>query len=231
MLHSRMTGRTLLIAAAAALALAACGPTEEPADELDDQPVDDPTDEPTDDPTDEPTDDDPAGEQDAPTEDDPDRDERAVEPIADDPSTDHRTREGSFGERLEVTEVRVGTHEGFDRVTFELDGDGTVGWSIGFEDEPTAQGSGAPVEVAGDTSLWVALQPLTYPEDPDAGLAAPDRIAAPEGAVVLTEVVQDTLFEGYHTFAIGLDETVPFVVERLEEPQRVVIDLVPEDRG
>lgn len=36
--------------------------------------------------------------------------------------------------------------------------------------------------IAGDTSPWVALEPLTYPEHPDAGLAAPDRIAAPEGA-------------------------------------------------
>ena len=235
--HARMPVRALLTATSAALVLAACGPSDGPADELDDQPIDDPTRDPAteDDTADDEVTDDPAGEDDAATEDDAedevDRDERAVEPLADDPSTEDRTQEGSFGDRLEVTEVRVGTHDGFDRVTFELDGDGTVGWSVRLEDEPSSQGSGEPIEVAGDTSLWVALEPLTYPEDPDAGLAAPDRVAAPEGAVVLTEVVQDTLFEGYHTFAIGLEEAVPFAVERLEDPQRVVIDLVPEDRG
>ena len=235
--HPRLTGTALRIATAAVLALAACGPTEDPADELDDQPIDDPTRDPAtdDDPADDPADDDPADDDPAPTEDDEardtDPDERAVEPLGDAPATDRRTEEGSVGERLEVTEVRVGTHDGFDRVTFVLDGDGTVGWSIGPEDEPTSQGSGEPIEVAGATTLWVALEPLTYPEDPDAGLAAPDRVAGPEDAVVLTEVVQDTLFEGYHTFAVGLEEAVPFAVERLEDPQRVVIDLVPEDLG
>jgi len=227
MLHPRMTARTAITAAAAALALAACGPSDGPADELDDQPIDDPA-------TDDEATDDPAADDDAPAEDDADadadRDERAIEPLAADPSTDERTQEGSFGDRLEVTEVRVGSHDGFDRVTFELDGDGTVGWSIRLDDEPTSQGSGQPIEVAGDTSLWVALEPLTYPDDPDAGLAAPERVAAPDGAVVLTEVVQDTLFEGYHTFAIGLEEAVPFAIERLEDPQRLVIDLVTEDR-
>jgi hypothetical protein len=230
--HARTTGRTLVMTAAFALALAACGPTDDPIEEPDDQLTEDPTDDPADD-------DGTTGEADqdeaAPTEDEPvddtDRDDRAVEPLDAAPSTDRTTQEGSFGDRLEVTEVRVGTHDGFDRVTFELDGDGTVGWSVGPEDEPTSQGSGEPIEVAGSTSLWVALEPLTYPTDPDAGLAAPDRVTAPDDALVLTEVVQDTLFEGIHTFAIGLEEAVPFAVERLEDPQRVVIDLVVEDRG
>jgi hypothetical protein len=42
---------------------------------------------------------------------------------------------------------------------------------------------------------------------------------------VVLEVVEDTIFEGIHTFFAGTDEEHPFLVERLDDPQRVVIDV------
>ncbi len=205
------------------LLLSACGTPEQddadPVVEPDDTEPDDGTTEP-DDGTTEPDDgtdpDDSAGD-----------DGDGVERLAGEPTTERSERAGEGGTDLRVVEVRVGAHQGFDRVTFELAGEGEVGWWIEPDDEPRAQGSGAPIEVEGSTTLVVALQPLPYPEEGE-GLDAPDRVAAPEDAATLTEVVQGNLFEGQHRFIIGLDGPTAYVVDSLEDPQRVVVDLVPE---
>jgi hypothetical protein len=222
--------RLLLLATGAAslLLLSSCG-TPEPQDtdpvvEPDD-PDEDTTTEDGTDPDHEAADDaDPGGD----TGTDDGAADDAVERLAGEPTTERSEREGDGGTDLSVVEVRVGAHEGFDRVTFELAGEGEVGWWIEPDDEPRAQGSGAPIEVAGSTTLVVALQPLPYPDEGQ-GLQAPDRVAAPDDAVTLTEVVQGTLFEGQHRFIIGLDGPTAYLVDRLEDPQRVVVDLVPAD--
>jgi hypothetical protein len=125
-----------------------------------------------------------------------------------------------------VVDVRVGTHDTFDRVTFELVGGGAPGYRIAYTDEPTGDASGLPVEVAGSAALQVTLVGVATPgEEPDGATTFLDDVAGPDGGVIL-EVVNDTLFEGYQTFFVGLDEELPFVVGRLEDPTRLVIDLV-----
>lgn len=37
-----------------------------------------------------------------------------------------------------------------------------------------------------------------------------------------------TVFEGHHEFFVGLDQERPFVVERLDDPPRVVVDIFHE---
>lgn len=39
-------------------------------------------------------------------------------------------------------------------------------------------------------------------------------------------MVDDTIFEGIHLLYVGLDDEVPYRIERFEGPQRIVIDLV-----
>lgn len=130
--------------------------------------------------------------------------------------------EGGF---VAVTDVRVGTHDGYDRVTFEVEGEGLAGWTVEYDAEPKAQGSGLPIDVAGETALTVALTQVWLPPDAPADIDQwSGDVAGPEGGVVL-EVIEDTVFEGLHTFAIGLDEELPFQVRRFEDPQRVVIDI------
>lgn len=165
---------------------------------------------------------DPTDEPDATSEEDA---EDGIERLAGEPTTERSERDGTWGDDLRIVDVRIGTHDGFDRVTFELEGDGEAGWWIDPDDEPVAQGSGEAMDVTGTTALIVAIQPLPYPEDGE--LTTPDRVEAPDGTVVLTEVVQDSLFEGLHRFALGLEEPAGYVVEVLDEPQRVVLDLVP----
>ena len=48
---------------------------------------------------------------------------------------------------LTLTDVRIGAHDGFDRIVFELAGDGQAGWQVGFTGAPRSQGSGRPVDV------------------------------------------------------------------------------------
>lgn len=160
------------------------------------------------------------------------------EPIADEGDTDPDEAEGEspgLGDDDEplpqaVVDVRIGSHDAFDRVVFELESDGgTPGWFVEY-DEPIAQGSGEEVEVEGGASLTVLITPVSLPpalpEDVRTWEGGP--IEGPEGGVV-QQVVGGSVFEGYHQFFIGVDQERPFAVERLEDPPRVVIDLFAEE--
>jgi hypothetical protein len=154
--------------------------------------------------------------------------EDAVAPLVGAVSTDVAEQEGDFG-RLTVTDVRVSAHEGFDRVVFELDGDDNEpGYHVRYAPEgvATSQGSGEPIEVDGDAALEVALHGVALPDDRPGGVEAWDEevLAGPQDGVVV-EVVEDTIFEGVHTFAVGAEEEQPFLVEHLTDPDRVVIDV------
>lgn len=122
---------------------------------------------------------------------------------------------------LIVNDVRVGTHEGYDRVTFELDGEGEPGWFIDYTERPSQQGSGHPIEYRGATALNVNLDGMVYPFD--LGVADP-QIGTVEGAGAITEVISAGTFEGRSQFLIGMQDQLPYTVQVFEEPQRVVID-------
>jgi hypothetical protein len=238
----------LVATVGAAIVLAACG-ADEPAP--DDTGLDEEVEAPTlddDDDADEgsiDTDPDPSGT-------DPDADPDGTDPDADDPGdtdpsedttaradddtallavepTSDIAERDARDARLIVTDVRVGAHDGFDRIVIELAGEGEVGWFIEPTDEPRAQGSGMPIEVDGDATLLVAVRTILLPGDePDAVDPATrfeaDRVPGTGDGPVL-EVVRDTLFEGIETYAIGLDEARPYRVERFADPERVVIDV------
>jgi hypothetical protein len=78
--------------------------------------------------------------------------------------------------------------------------------------------------------IAVSLRNVSYPPELPDDIPAWDgeeRIGAPEDAAVLDEVVADTIFEGIHLFYLGVEgEEVEHRVARLDEPQRVVADLV-----
>ena len=160
-----------------------------------------------------------------------------LEPVADGGDTEPSEAEGESpgtdqeGDLLPqaVTDVRVASHDGFDRVVLELESDGgTPGWFIEY-DHPTAQGSGNPVEVDGDASLTVLIHPVTLPPDLPSNVQTweGDSLDGPEGGLV-QQVVGGSVYEGYHQFFVGLDQRRPFAVERLVDPPRIVIDLFRE---
>lgn len=56
---------------------------------------------------------------------------------------------------LVLRDIRVGEHDGFDRLVAEFKGAGTPGWNVKYVTRPRADGSVAPVDVQGDSFLGV----------------------------------------------------------------------------
>jgi hypothetical protein len=166
------------------------------------------------------------------TADDGSEDEDDVPPL-DEVATPDEREEASDGSDLTVTAVRVGAHDGFDRVTVELAGDAGAGWFASYTDGATEDGSGREVDVAGGGVLTLSVRGVVLPPDRPEDVDPFDgtTVAAPEGAGTLTEVVEGVVYEGQHQLFLGVDEEVPFRLERLEDPQRIAIDLVHGEDG
>ena len=148
-----------------------------------------------------------------------------VPPLDDVPATGLHEAQPTSGPKG-VTGVRTGEHVFFDRVVFEVAGEGEVGWRMDYVDQPIEPGTGDPVEVAGDATLGVVFTGVALPPDlpEDIEVWDVDRLEGFEGGAI-TEIVSSAVFDDQHTLFVGVDEVQPFVVERLSNPQRIVIDV------
>ena len=134
------------------------------------------------------------------------------------------SRSAGEGNGLSVVDVRTGSHDGYDRVVFELDGEGTVGWRVAYDAAPATQGEGAPVELAGEATLAVLLENVGYPFDTGVEEYSGSKTPAPALDQV-QELRLGGVFEGYYDAFVGVREQAPFRVFRLDDPQRVVVDV------
>ena len=135
------------------------------------------------------------------------------------------TAEPSAGARPTVSDIRIGRHDGFDRVVFEVGGTGAPGWDVRYVDQASSQGSGEAIEVAGEEVLQVTLTGVGYPYD--TGIeewSGPDPLSVPDTETV-TELVWDATFEGTSVAFIGTTARAPFRVYLLEGPARVVVEV------
>ena len=143
-------------------------------------------------------------------------------------NTDPDTEAQSADALVTVTDIRVGRHDGFDRVVFEVDGTGTPGWDVQYVDQAASQGSGEPVDVAGDAVLQVTLTGAGYPYDTGVDeYAGPDPLSVPDTQTV-TEVAFDNTFEGQTVAFVGTQAQTPFRVYLLENPTRVVLEVADQ---
>ncbi len=124
---------------------------------------------------------------------------------------------------LTVTNVRVAANDGFDRVVFDLEGEGTPGWRIEYVDEALDDGSGHPVEVDGGAVLSVRVAGVGMPFETGVEEFSGSPVTLDGTAV--QEVVYRFVFEGYSTAFVGVDEQRPFRVFTLENPLRLVVDV------
>lgn len=136
-----------------------------------------------------------------------------------DPTLDEKRQPADRAEFV-VTDVRVGTHEGYDRVVFELTGSGTPGWFATYTDAPAQQGSGHEITYDGTTAVDLRLEGILLPFE--LGLDV-EPITA-EGAGAITKVESFGSFEAQEQFVIGMKEELPYSIQVLEEPTRVVVD-------
>lgn len=128
-----------------------------------------------------------------------------------------------------LTDVRVGEHEGFDRIVFEFAGNTVPSYRVAPADPPlTASGSGREVEVEGDSFLEVAFSGASGVDlsggQPVETYTGPDRVDGDDTRTV-TQVVQLGDFEGELRWVVGLSQQMPFSVGTLSGPARLVVDV------
>lgn len=125
------------------------------------------------------------------------------------------------GTQLDLTGVRAAAHDGYDRVVLDLSGTGMPGSSVRLTTDPTADGSGLPVEYTGAQALTVMLHGMTY-NDVDTVVSG-----VPAGNVASVKVMGT--FEGDQLIVIGLtdpDITLDDIsVSTLTGPTRLVVDV------
>jgi hypothetical protein len=125
-----------------------------------------------------------------------------------------------------IDRVAVGHHEGYDRVVFQFRGEGLPGYRVEYVEPPLREdGSGDPVDVAGNAFVVVRMEPASgFDLNTGEGqlvYKGPKRLP---GTGVVKEVVRTGDFEAVLTWAIGLDAKVPFRVTTASSPSRLIVD-------
>lgn len=147
-----------------------------------------------------------------------------------DASEAQRTAPGDGTGTALLKAVRVGSNPGFERIVFEFAGTSVPGYRVQWVDGPIlADGSGEPVQVAGDAYLEMVMQPASGVDLSAPQLTivydGPDRIPVAGQTELITDLVRTGDFEAVLSWVAGTTEKVPFRVLRLTNPTRVVVDL------
>lgn len=123
-----------------------------------------------------------------------------------------------------ILDVRIGRHEGFDRVVFEFSA-GTPALTLDRASPPFHEdGSGFPVEVNGDAFLQLVMRGGTkQTETGESSYPGPTELDA--GFPALVQLVEIGDFEAQATWVLGLTAEACRRVILLEEPDRLVIDI------
>jgi hypothetical protein len=131
----------------------------------------------------------------------------------------------------EIYNVRAAAHEGCDRVVFDLNGLGRVGYLVHYVPTVQADPSDQPIRVAGGAALQVTIQAPDFRESGHQAWRAPwqlgQRLVGAQ--TTLREVRFAGSFEHVTTFAVGVRSQRPFRVLVLPDPgnhvTRVVVDI------
>ncbi|MCG7291447.1 hypothetical protein MHJ98_03630 [Corynebacterium afermentans] len=135
-----------------------------------------------------------------------------------------KTQRPSEPSRLAVVGVRVGAHEGFDRVVVDLAGDGDPGWFVDYTSTPMQETVGQPLQVAGNSFLNINVDGTVYPFELGKDNDVPVTMAGDTGNVI--DVISAGTYEGRSQVVVGLRSELPYSVQVLKDPTRVVVDIV-----
>jgi hypothetical protein len=131
-----------------------------------------------------------------------------------------------------LTDVRVAGQSGFDRIVLEFDGEQMPSYRVTYATPPITQdGSGEEMDVDGQAFLELRLSPASGVDlsGPEFRMVyeGPERFR-PSDTAVLVEFVRTGDFEAHLSWVAGLRERAPFAVAHLENPLRLVVDVVVE---
>jgi hypothetical protein len=123
-----------------------------------------------------------------------------------------------------IVDVRVGTHDGYDRVVFEFE-QGTPELTLDRAEPPfTQDGSGLPIDVEGDSFLGLVMRGGT--KQTDAGTSSYDGSTdISPGFPALVHLTEAGDFERQSTWYLGLTGEACVRVLLLDGPPRLVIDV------
>ena len=122
-----------------------------------------------------------------------------------------------------LVDVRVGAHEGFDRIVFEFTDAQRPSGSIKYEEDVIQCGSGMPVNLPGSHVIVVHFD-TTNAHTESGQLSIPsNEVDGPGNSILRSESICD--FEAVVEWAVGVDGEQLFAVTLLENPNRVVIDV------
>lgn len=136
-----------------------------------------------------------------------------------------------------VTGARVGRHDCFDRLVVDVGARPVPGYNVRYIEPPyRAEGSGAPLLVAGGAAIQITAKAPAYdintgePTAPWSGTAIVVHPAEFQAAGFRTfrDLVWGGTFEGYSSFGLGVRARLPFRVLQLDGPgggTRLVIDV------
>jgi hypothetical protein len=126
--------------------------------------------------------------------------------------------------RAQITDVRVGTHAGYDRVVFVF-GSGIPEFTLDKAAPPLLKDpSGLPVDVQGGAFWRLVMQGGTR-VSPSGAQTYDGKTDFKPGFPQLTELVEGGDFEAVGTWYIGLESTSCVRVLTLADPSRLVIDI------
>ncbi|AZA09909.1 AMIN-like domain-containing (lipo)protein [Corynebacterium pseudopelargi] len=149
------------------------------------------------------------------------KEEAGIAPLGDASVAAKEQRPQSVG--AVVTDVRVGHHDGFDRIVFDIEGSDAPGWYVDYTDTPAQMGSGHALEYNGKVALIINIDGVSYPFETTIESADLSKIG---GAGHIKEVREHGIYEGRQMFVAGLDSRRPYSVQLLQNPTRVVVDIV-----
>jgi hypothetical protein len=139
---------------------------------------------------------------------------------------------GKKGVFMNLTDVRVGAHDGFDRIVFEFSepkpnpaGNGGIPYYEIRQAKPpfTQDPSDMPLDVFGDAFVQIVVQGATgYDFDGNPTYAGP-RVLTP-GFGTLAQAAQAGDFEATLSWVLGLSRPTCWEVQELHNPDRLVID-------
>jgi hypothetical protein len=126
--------------------------------------------------------------------------------------------------RANITDVRIGTHGGYDRVVFEFTG-GHPEASLERAAPPfTHDASGEPIDVAGESFLRLIMRGGTKQQE-DGTSSYDGPIDFDPGHPALIDLVEGGDFEAQSTWYFGLAAESCVRVLTLEDEPRIVIDI------
>lgn len=130
----------------------------------------------------------------------------------------------STTDRAQITDVRVGTHDGYDRVVFEFASGIPDAVIEGVLPPLYADPSGLEVDVAGTAFLKVTMHGASK-MSPEGGVTYDGSTNFEPGFDRLAQLIEGGDFEAVSSWYLGLDGAGCFRVLTLADPSRLVIDI------